>query len=46
MLVNTDVGDTFTYPEMKSWLKEAGFIDARTLDTPGPSPLLLANKPA
>ena len=27
-------------------LEEAGFVDARTVDAPGPSPLLLATKPA
>lgn len=46
MLVNTEEGDTFTYPEMRGWLEEAGFTDVRTLDAPGPSPLILATKPA
>jgi ubiquinone/menaquinone biosynthesis C-methylase UbiE len=45
MLVNTDEGDTFTFNEIKSWLDEAGFKNARTLDVPGPSPLVLATKP-
>jgi ubiquinone/menaquinone biosynthesis C-methylase UbiE len=45
MLVNTDEGDTFTFPEIRRWLEEAGFTDARTLDAPGPSPLILATKP-
>ena len=45
MLVNTDQGDTFTFPEIRSWLQEAGFTGARTLDAPGPSPLILATKP-
>ncbi|HEY2761025.1 MAG TPA: methyltransferase [Pirellulales bacterium] len=44
MLVNTDQGDTFTFKEMKSWLTETGFRKIRTLDAPGPSPLLLADK--
>ena len=44
MLVNTDAGDTFTFGEMSAWLREAGFRDVRTLDTPGPSPLILATK--
>jgi 3-hydroxy-5-methyl-1-naphthoate 3-O-methyltransferase len=45
MLVNTDSGDTYSFEEISSWLREAGFIDPRTLDAPGPSPLILATKP-
>jgi ubiquinone/menaquinone biosynthesis C-methylase UbiE len=45
MLVNTDCGDTFSFEEIGGWLREAGFVDARTLDTHGPSPLILATKP-
>jgi ubiquinone/menaquinone biosynthesis C-methylase UbiE len=45
MLVNTDEGDTFTFPEISGWLKEAGFAEPRLLDAPGPSPLVLAVKP-
>jgi SAM-dependent methyltransferase len=44
MLVNTDEGDTFTYSEMSGWLREAGFTNIRQLNTPGPSPLILADK--
>ena len=44
MLVNTERGDTFSFNEIKSWLEEAGFKDARTLEAPGPSPLVLATK--
>jgi len=44
MLVNTDHGDTFTLPEMTSWLTEAGFKNVRTLEVPGPAPLILATK--
>jgi ubiquinone/menaquinone biosynthesis C-methylase UbiE len=44
MLVNTTEGDTFTFAEISSWLKEAGFTDARTLDAPGPSPMILGTK--
>jgi len=44
MLVNTDCGDTFSFEEISSWLREAGFTDARTLATHGPSPLILATK--
>jgi SAM-dependent methyltransferase len=45
MLVNTDEGDTFTFPEISGWLEGVGFKDARQLDAPGPSPLILATKP-
>jgi ubiquinone/menaquinone biosynthesis C-methylase UbiE len=45
MLVNTEQGDTFSFEEIKSWLADAGFVNARTLDAPGPSPLILATKP-
>ncbi|HET6216441.1 MAG TPA: methyltransferase [Acidobacteriaceae bacterium] len=45
MLVNTDSGDTYSFEEISSWLKDAGFVNARTLDSPGPSPLVLATKP-
>jgi ubiquinone/menaquinone biosynthesis C-methylase UbiE len=45
MLVNTDEGDTFSFTEIASWLQETGFESVRTLDAPGPSPLILANKP-
>ncbi|MGA2143536.1 MAG: class I SAM-dependent methyltransferase [Bryobacteraceae bacterium] len=44
MLVNTDEGDTFSFSEIVGWLKEAGFENARTVDAPGPSPLILANR--
>lgn len=45
MLVHTEQGDTFTVPEISSWLKEAGFTDIRTVESLGPSPLILATKP-
>ncbi|MBS1821615.1 MAG: methyltransferase domain-containing protein [Acidobacteria bacterium] len=45
MLVNTDEGDTFSFEEIAGWLKEAGFTNARLLEAPGPSPLVLATKP-
>jgi ubiquinone/menaquinone biosynthesis C-methylase UbiE len=45
MLVNTETGDTYSFEEISSWLKAAGFADPRTLDAPGPSPLILATKP-
>jgi SAM-dependent methyltransferase len=46
MLVATDDGDTFSFEEIASWLREAGFVDVRQLNSPGPSPLILASKPA
>jgi len=45
MLVNTDDGDTYSFREISSWLGEAGFVNPRTLEAPGPSPLILATKP-
>jgi len=45
MLVNTDNGDTYSFREISAWLGEAGFVNSRTLEAPGPSPLILATKP-
>jgi ubiquinone/menaquinone biosynthesis C-methylase UbiE len=45
MLVNTDSGDTYSFDEIANWLGAAGFANARTLESPGPSPLILATKP-
>jgi ubiquinone/menaquinone biosynthesis C-methylase UbiE len=45
MLVNTTQGDTFTFAEISSWLRDAGFGDIRQLEAPAPSPLILATKP-
>jgi ubiquinone/menaquinone biosynthesis C-methylase UbiE len=45
MLVNTDSGDTWSFEEISGWLKEAGFTNPRLLESPGPSPLILATKP-
>jgi ubiquinone/menaquinone biosynthesis C-methylase UbiE len=44
MLVNTDEGDTYSFEEIREWLTEAGFVDARLVEVPGPSPLVLATK--
>ena len=46
MLVNTEDGDTFSFTEISAWLREAGFENPRTVEAPGPSPLILATKPA
>jgi predicted O-methyltransferase YrrM len=45
MLVATDKGDTFSFEEIAGWLREIGFERSRLLDSPGPSPLILAGKP-
>lgn len=45
MLVHTEQGDTFSFEEISAWLREAGFQNARLLDAPGPSPLVLGDKP-
>ena len=45
MLVNTETGDTYSFEEISSWLRAAGFTNARTLEAPGPSPIILATKP-
>jgi SAM-dependent methyltransferase len=45
MLVNTDEGDVFSVEEIRRWLEEAGFRNVRTIESPGPSPLILATKP-
>ena len=45
MLVNTEIGDTFSFNEIKRWLEDAGFKKVRKLEAPGPSPLMLATKP-
>ena len=45
MLVNTDIGDTYSFEEIAAWLADAGFANARQLESPGPSPLILATKP-
>ncbi|MBV8553491.1 MAG: class I SAM-dependent methyltransferase [Acidobacteriaceae bacterium] len=44
MLVNTDTGRTFSFAEIKEWLADAGFTNARLLPGPGVSPLILANR--
>jgi SAM-dependent methyltransferase len=44
MLVHTTEGDTFTFAEYEAWLREAGFRNARLLQTSAPSPLVLATR--
>ncbi|HVT97738.1 MAG TPA: methyltransferase [Acidobacteriaceae bacterium] len=45
MIVNTQEGNTWSFEEIGAWLEEAGFINPRLLESPGPSPLILATKP-
>lgn len=45
MLVNTEEGSTWSFEEIGAWLEEAGFSNPRLLESPGPSPLILATKP-
>ncbi|MBI2264578.1 MAG: methyltransferase domain-containing protein [Armatimonadetes bacterium] len=45
MLVNTEHGDTFSFGEIKTWLDQAGFENARPVEANGASPLILATKP-
>lgn len=45
MLVATDSGDTWSFDEIAQWLRETGFANVRQLNSPGPSPLILATKP-
>jgi hypothetical protein len=44
MLVNTEVGTTFSFAEIAGWLAEAGFTAPRQMPVPGPSPLILARR--
>jgi 3-hydroxy-5-methyl-1-naphthoate 3-O-methyltransferase len=44
MVVNTDTGNTYSFDEISAWLSEAVFVNARLLEAPGPSPLILATK--
>jgi SAM-dependent methyltransferase len=46
MLVASDEGDTWSFDEIAGWLRDAGFENPRTVQSPGPSPLILANRPA
>jgi ubiquinone/menaquinone biosynthesis C-methylase UbiE len=44
MLVNTDMGDTFSFPEISSWLTDAGFKNARAFEPGGPATVIVADK--
>ena len=45
MLLHTTEGDTWSFEEIAAWLGEAGFANARPLQVPALSPLILANRP-
>jgi len=44
MLVHTDAGATYSFEEIRGWLAECGFTDARLVEAPGPSPLIFATR--
>jgi hypothetical protein len=45
MLLHTKKGNAYSFAEIRSWLEETGFVNARLQAAPGPSPLVLAEKP-
>lgn len=45
MLVHTEAGSTYSFEEIREWLELAGFFNSGTVPSPGPSPLIFANKP-
>jgi len=45
MLINTENGTTWSFEEIAAWLEEAGFVNPRTIPSPGHSPLIMATKP-
>ncbi|HYA17332.1 MAG TPA: methyltransferase [Bryobacteraceae bacterium] len=45
MLVHTEAGNTYSFEEIREWLELAGFFNVGTVPSPGPSPLIFANKP-
>src|SRR5688572_22418860 len=44
MILHTNEGDVFTMSQYRQWLKQAGFKNIKTLEVPGPSPLILATR--
>ena len=45
MLVHTEAGGTYSFEEIREWLELTGFFNSGTVPSPGPSPLIFANKP-
>jgi ubiquinone/menaquinone biosynthesis C-methylase UbiE len=45
MLVHTEAGSTYSFEEIREWLELTGFFNSGTVPSPGPSPLIFANKP-
>jgi len=46
MLVRTPAGASYSEPEYRSWLEEAGFENVTRLYVPGPAGLMVARRPA
>jgi ubiquinone/menaquinone biosynthesis C-methylase UbiE len=44
MLVHTSDGDTYTFPQVRSWLEGAGFRDVRQVPAASVSPLIYATR--
>ncbi len=44
MLVATEEGDAFSFPQIATWLHETGFEDARLAEVPGPASVIVARK--
>jgi SAM-dependent methyltransferase len=45
MLLRTEEGDTYSFPEIGRWLAQAGFLEPQRVDPGGPASLILARKP-
>jgi len=44
MLVGTESGDTYTEPETRNWLTQAGFSDIKRMDGVGPTAIITGRK--
>lgn len=44
MLLFSENGAAFSFEEIRGWLEECGFTNARLVNAPAPSPLIFANK--
>jgi len=45
MLLSSDQGDTFTFSQISSWLREAGFLQPTLVPLPGVTSIITATKP-